>query len=1472
MELFDVFISYRRGVGTQIAEALYTYLTERGLRVFRDQEKLENGDMFPPQLERNLRIAPNFVLIGTEDAFRFRQGKDWVRTEIKLALEEYNAHRQEQTLTVLVPEGAVLPDDDDLPEDVAAIANVQRIPLTAEQEKAFGEVFRVATRVNRGNLWMGAQKWLEESRAPGGRFAGLNICETILPLAGKTKHTEMPVYVRGKDTEAFDLFDTIGMADSHLYLIGQGGIGKTTALMHIMDYAYNRHPDEDGQLPIFVELSFAPDTYGALYSTEVGSFIRRSIYRQIRTDLRLKRVPGTAVDELDEIFTLSPDVAVRPINDLFSRSTGAPEYLLLLDGLNEVSRVVLENGRTVLEMVVGEIDYLMRACPNVRILLTSRSDEMGVGGAEVGRLYLTGIDGEAIRNYLKESGTDDAAIDRALGDAELAKTLQIPLFLTMYATLSQGAEAVTQGEILRLFFHQRSQNMEVYTAQDRLSRTTENLRNAASRYQRLRPDAEVLHFLLDFVLPELGWHMERSGLFHLSAKEAEQVLEPLLTGTADTDVCGAYGKEVFARYRKEGSARHHTRSVVTRLREVMGEGDRDDLSLIIENILTCCVGMLGILHENRAKFGFVHQHIRDYFAAVKHINTMTLALHIHSQGQRDTALACMEPVFRSTPVGMTVRRFVGEYLGEHRNTPVATGGVYAYGVPTEVCDRSLIDRVLTVYRGRFEGEGGYGLHSLLRILKEVRGALAGCDLSDLDLVGCGLNGARLGMPGLAANLRGARFRQQDILFRGHGDAVRFAEFSADGQLLLTASDDGRVCVWDARTGLQRVGFSEPGELKLVCFTANGRWVITASAGGDAESRESAILPEYSPLMIHIWNSRSGAQLEEIKLDATGVNAVQRQDKKYLLLWNCDNLWLMDTETMDIVLTKAVPKDSRLDLAAFAGDGNLVLHRGWRGNMNPRRTELMTPEGKIIRELTKLRGCKLEALAGWGKDLCILVHEDGVNKLKYVDPTDGTSAVIWENRDSWINSGTLSYSNGGRWLILEMGDIWRRFDTADYRPAEITLGWIGSPVTAMTFHEETERMALGTYEGGVQVYETVEYTPVFRTEGGCGAVASFCLSPDGRWLALAHRNSGVELWDLKTHTCVGSREYSCRILAFSSDGKHLSVDCEKSYVLSVPDLQTVFEGVGPIHFSACGRYFTNYWNHGENLYALPSGDPVRKIPDCTVYGFFEDRLVLVHTHMAEPAPDENGHVPLSFARAEMDSLMVQNVRTGEVYKTIALENAHVLITVGGHLLALGNREGKVTVYDIRSGEQAAQFRVCSREGQQLAMLELSENGRHLMVSLTGPRYESCTVIYRTSDFAEVNRFDRGGHELKFAGQEYIARESGNQLHIGFTWAVAPLCRLPMGELPRRLFVMQRQSYALSDSGNTLVMRETADRLRVYALDADEPGKPFAKPLGQIAVESGVDLLGVDLHQLHPDCRFTPQVRKILRQYGAIMAET
>lgn len=374
----DVFISYRRESGEVYARNLYRYLCDksRGLRVWFDKVDMEDGKTFPPQLEAAVRNTPNYVLIATQNVFTHgKEKRDWVWKEIETALDEYKKNPLERTLTVLVPHGVEIPAWETLPEEISDIADVQRIGERTETidlsyghdwNEEFHRVFLAVTKLNRRNLWYAGHRWYENSHSERSRFSSLRIDETIMPCTTTSREPEnLPIRVFSDEQkiESKPLLKALSDTNGHLYLIGQGGIGKTTALMHIMKQAYDKKEYvENAQIPIFVELSYAPDSAtGQIYANGKSTFIRRAIFRQVRAERSFRIFGDTEVETLTDLFVLSYNFAVRPIVDLLRRKSPDSEYLLLLDGLNEVSTQTIEatlddGGKTkatVYEMIRG---------------------------------------------------------------------------------------------------------------------------------------------------------------------------------------------------------------------------------------------------------------------------------------------------------------------------------------------------------------------------------------------------------------------------------------------------------------------------------------------------------------------------------------------------------------------------------------------------------------------------------------------------------------------------------------------------------------------------------------------------------------------------------------------------------------------------------------------------------------------------------------------------------------------------------------------------------------------------------------------------------------------------------------------------------------------------------------------------------------------------------------------------------------
>ncbi|XP_032513836.2 NAD(+) hydrolase sarm1 isoform X1 [Danaus plexippus] len=115
----DVFVSYRRSNGSQLASLLKVHLQLRGFTVFIDVERLEAGK-FDNNLLQSIRQAKHFLLVLTPNALERckhdNEQKDWVHREIVAAL-------QSQCNIVPIIDNFQWPEPEELPEDMRAVCH-----------------------------------------------------------------------------------------------------------------------------------------------------------------------------------------------------------------------------------------------------------------------------------------------------------------------------------------------------------------------------------------------------------------------------------------------------------------------------------------------------------------------------------------------------------------------------------------------------------------------------------------------------------------------------------------------------------------------------------------------------------------------------------------------------------------------------------------------------------------------------------------------------------------------------------------------------------------------------------------------------------------------------------------------------------------------------------------------------------------------------------------------------------------------------------------------------------------------------------------------------------------------------------------------------------------------------------------------------------------------------------------------------
>jgi hypothetical protein len=128
----DVFISYRRSNGSQLASLLKVHLEIRNLSIFLDVDRLEAGK-FDNNLLQSIRSARNFVLVLTPGALDRCMGdveqRDWIHKEVACALSS-------KCNIIPVIDNFVMPDPDQLPVTMNAVTSYNGVKWIHDYQDA----------------------------------------------------------------------------------------------------------------------------------------------------------------------------------------------------------------------------------------------------------------------------------------------------------------------------------------------------------------------------------------------------------------------------------------------------------------------------------------------------------------------------------------------------------------------------------------------------------------------------------------------------------------------------------------------------------------------------------------------------------------------------------------------------------------------------------------------------------------------------------------------------------------------------------------------------------------------------------------------------------------------------------------------------------------------------------------------------------------------------------------------------------------------------------------------------------------------------------------------------------------------------------------------------------------------------------------------------------------------------------------
>jgi WD40 repeat protein len=357
---------------------------------------------------------------------------------------------------------------------------------------------------------------------------------------------------------------------------------------------------------------------------------------------------------------------------------------------------------------------------------------------------------------------------------------------------------------------------------------------------------------------------------------------------------------------------------------------------------------------------------------------------------------------------------------------------------------------------------------------------------------------------------------------GQTNVVRVA-LQANGQVLVTGCDNGKVTLWETATGQEIRALR--GAEGLLAMTPDGHLLATCSGDGTVRLWDAATGNELFP--------RTGPQ-------EMGAMAVSPDGATLATGGATRRLW-----------------DARTAKVRQA----LILHRGSVGGVvfSPDGRTLASSGGGTVRLWDAATGDERRSFAdltgglgqvAFSRDgrLLAVVRKDGPANATVWDLATGQLRSTLQGRDDPGTRGFLrqvAFNSTAALLATCSGPEIRLWDTATGRQvAELTVP--NNEVNDLAFSPDGRRLAACYFEDLLKVWDVATRNEIRTLRGHGENLSGVAWSPDGKQLASAGADGTVRLWDGET----GAAGKVFRLhrpsghlggLTFSPEGRHLLVN-------------------------------------------------------------------------------------------------------------------------------------------------------------------------------------------------------------------------------------------------------------------------------------------------------------------------------------------
>lgn len=316
----------------------------------------------------------------------------------------------------------------------------------------------------------------------------------------------------------------------------------------------------------------------------------------------------------------------------------------------------------------------------------------------------------------------------------------------------------------------------------------------------------------------------------------------------------------------------------------------------------------------------------------------------------------------------------------------------------------------------------------------------------------------------------------------HEGVVWAVDFSPDGDIAISGGDDGKLTLWETKTGELREPLKHKGAVWAVAFDPTGQKIVTGTDDG----------------MLHLWDVESGELIWEVQAHNLVTTSVAFEaGGRYVVSGSVDGtvvLWDLAQERSESTsITPLYRQSQPVYAVALSPDGENVLFG--------------TGNGQVI----------LWGIGGEAEAIIFEGHTDSVRSVAF--NATGTVAVSASSDKNMI--------------------LW---DVQGQKPLLKDPITFDQKIWSVAFDPSNRYIVCGLNDKSIRLWDTNSRDQVLRLNGHTGAVRSVAFSPDGHTILSGAADGVLRIWDIESGAI--ERRYSTQrvgqvyALALSPDGAHL----------------------------------------------------------------------------------------------------------------------------------------------------------------------------------------------------------------------------------------------------------------------------------------------------------------------------------------------